>query len=85
MSLSGASAKGPEDGQALAESMKVFVGVFGIDSGRITTAGRDKPLSLPEQPGGTRELTLLRAEDRRADIVSKSPELLMQVGVRPMC
>ena len=28
----------------------------------------------------TKELALLREEDRRVDIVSTSPELLMQVG-----
>ena len=84
VSLTGASGKGPEDGRALAESIKGYlVSVFGIDGGRITTDGRDKPRIPSEQPGGTRELTLLRAEDRRVDIESKSAELLMQVGGPP--
>ena len=54
--------------------------VFGVDGSRIATEGRDKPRVPSEQPGGIRELTLLREEDRRVDIESQSPELLMQVG-----
>jgi len=81
VSLSGATGNGPEDGRVLAESIKSYLrNAFGIDGNRITTEGRDKPRIPSEQPGGTRELTLLRAEDRRVDIESKSPELLMQVG-----
>lgn len=81
VSLTGASGQGPEDGRALAESIKNYlVDVYGIDGGRITTDGRNKPRIPSEQPGGTKELELLREEDRRVDIESKSPELLMQVG-----
>jgi outer membrane protein OmpA-like peptidoglycan-associated protein len=54
--------------------------VFNINSTRITTEGRDKPLIPSEQPGATKELALLREGDRRVDIISTSPELLMQVG-----
>ena len=81
ISLSGASANGPEEGKAFAESIKQYiVAVFEIDGSRITTQGRIKPLIPSEQPGGTKELTLLRAEDRRVDIESASPELLVEVG-----
>ncbi len=81
VTLTGASEKGPAEGQAFAESIKRYlVTVFGVDGSRIVTEGRDKPRVPSEQPGGTRELTLLRAEDRRVDIESRSPELLMQVG-----
>jgi outer membrane protein OmpA-like peptidoglycan-associated protein len=81
ISLSGASAKGSEDGKALAESIKQYmVTVFNIDGSRIATEGRTKPLIPSEQPGGTKELLLLRAGDRRVDIQSASPELLMEVG-----
>lgn len=81
ISLSGASAKGPAEGKAFAESVKSYlVSVFGINTSRIATAGRTKPEIPSEQPGATKELTLLRAGDRRVDIKSSSPELLMAVG-----
>ena len=81
ISLSGASAKGPKEGKVFAESVKQYiVTVFGIDGSRITTQGRTKPLIPSEQPGATKELVALRAEDRRVDFLSSSPELLMEVG-----
>jgi outer membrane protein OmpA-like peptidoglycan-associated protein len=81
ISLSGASAKGPVEGKAFAESIKQYlVNAFSINSTRIATAGRTKPLIPSEKPGATKELTLLRAGDRRVDIQSNSPELLMEVG-----
>jgi outer membrane protein OmpA-like peptidoglycan-associated protein len=81
VTLAGASEKGPVESKAFAEAIKGYLtSVFGIDGSRIATEGRDKPRVPSEQPGGTRELTLLRAEDRRVDIESQSPELLMQVG-----
>lgn len=84
ITLTGSSAGGPAEGQAFAESIKQYlVTVFGIDGSRIITAGQDKPRVPSEQPGGIRELTLLRAEDRRVDIESQSPELLLQVGGPP--
>jgi outer membrane protein OmpA-like peptidoglycan-associated protein len=79
--LSGAADKNPAEGKLLADKVKQYlVSVFGIDPSRITTEGRDKPLIPSEQPGATNELVLLREGDRRVDIVSTSPELLMQVG-----
>ncbi|MGA3288251.1 MAG: OmpA family protein [Bacteroidota bacterium] len=85
ISLSGASpGKGPEYGKARAETIKRYlVDVFGIDSLRITTEGRDKPRIPSETPGGTKELDLLQAGDRRVDIESNSPEMLIQVGGAP--
>jgi len=81
VTLTGASEKGQTESLAFAESIKRYlVTVFGVDDSRIATEGRDKPRVPSEQPGGIRELTLLREEDRRVDIESKSPELLMQVG-----
>jgi outer membrane protein OmpA-like peptidoglycan-associated protein len=81
ISLSGASEKEPEFGKARAETIKRYlVDVFGIDGSRITTEGRDEPRIPSETPGGTKELALLRAGDRRVDIESISPELLIQVG-----
>ncbi len=81
ISLSGASEMGPEHGKARAETIKRYlVDVFGIDSSRITTEGRDKPRIPSEFPGGTKELALLKAGDRRVDIESNSPEMMIQVG-----
>lgn len=81
INLSGASAKGPEEGKAFSETIKKYlVDTYEIAQSRITTQGRTKPLIPSEQPGGTKELTLLRAGDRRVDIESTSPELLMEVG-----
>jgi len=79
--LSGASANGPKEGKIFAENIKEYiVSSFGINGSRISTIGRSKPLIPSEQPGGTKELVLLREGDRRVDITSSSPELLMEVG-----
>ena len=84
VNLSGASDKGPEHGKARAETIKKYlVDVFGIDSNRITTEGRSKPLIPSEQPGSTMDLELLRAGDQRVDIETTSPELAIQVGGAP--
>ncbi|RPI04389.1 MAG: flagellar motor protein MotB [Ignavibacteriae bacterium] len=84
VSLSGASENGPVQGKARAETIKKYlVDVFGIESSRITTEGRDKPRIPSEVSGATKELALLRAEDRRVDIESDSPELMIQVGGGP--
>lgn len=77
--LTGASMEGPEDGKAMAESVKRYlVSIFGIEGSRITTEGRVKPRVPSEQPGGTKELELLREGDRRVSIASSSPALLME-------
>jgi outer membrane protein OmpA-like peptidoglycan-associated protein len=79
--LSGASEKNPEFGRERAETIKRYlVNVFGIESSRITTEGRDKPRIPSEVSGATKELDLVRAGDRRVDIESVSPELMLQVG-----
>jgi outer membrane protein OmpA-like peptidoglycan-associated protein len=85
ISLSGASpGKGPEYGKERAETIKRYlVDVFGIDGLRITTEGREKPRIPSETPGGTKELALLKAGDRRVDIESNSPEMLIEVGGAP--
>lgn len=81
ISLSGASLKGPQEGKEFAEAVKLYlVDVFGINGSRISTEGRTKPVIPSEQPGGTKELDLLRVSDRRVDIESSSPGLLMEVG-----
>jgi outer membrane protein OmpA-like peptidoglycan-associated protein len=81
IALSGASDKNPAEGKLMAEKIKQYlVVVFGIKSSRISTEGRDKPVIPSEQPGATKDLALLREGDRRVDILSTSPGLLMQVG-----
>jgi outer membrane protein OmpA-like peptidoglycan-associated protein len=76
--------EGPEDGRAMAESIKRYlVNVFGIDASRINTEGRVKPRIPSEQPGGTKELVLLRESDRRVSIASDSPALLMEFQSGP--
>jgi outer membrane protein OmpA-like peptidoglycan-associated protein len=77
--LAGASMEGQADGLAMAESIKQYlVGVFGIDPSRIITEGRIKPRIPSEQPGGTKELVLLREGDRRVSIWSESPGIMME-------
>jgi outer membrane protein OmpA-like peptidoglycan-associated protein len=81
IALTGSSSKNPAEGKIMAENMRQYlVTVFGINGSRISVEGRDKPAISSEQPGADKELALLREEDRRVDIVSTSPELLMQVG-----
>ena len=77
--LVGSSEKGPEDGRAMAQSVKNYLtSIFGIASSRIAIEGRTKPSIASEQPGGTNELLLLREGDQRVTIESNSSELLME-------
>ncbi len=79
ITLVGSSEKSPEDGRAMAESIQQYlVNVFGINLSRIAIEGRDKPKIPSEQPGGTLELELLRAGDRRVSIESTTPSMLME-------
>ena len=84
ITLVGSSEKGPEDGKAMAESIKRYlVEIFGINASRIAIEGRDKPKIPSEQPGATQELKLLREGDRRVSIESGSPALLMEFQSGP--
>nr|NQU90418.1 OmpA family protein [Bacteroidota bacterium] len=84
VTLTGSSEEGIPDGLAMAESVKRYlVGVFGIDASRISTEGRIRPRIPSEQPGGTKELVLLRESDRRVSIASESPALLMEFQSGP--
>lgn len=81
LTLSGASEGNPQEGKLMAENLKQYlVSVFNINESRITTAGTSKPAIPSEQPGATKELALLREGDRRVDILSSSPALLLEVG-----
>lgn len=77
--LVGSSEKGPDDGRAMAQSVKDYLtSVFSINSSRIAVEGRTKPVIASEQVGGTKDLVLLREGDQRVTIESTSPELLME-------
>ncbi|MHB1148421.1 MAG: outer membrane beta-barrel protein, partial [Lutibacter sp.] len=82
--LVGSSENGPAEGILMAESVKKYlVDVFAIDATRIAIEGRNKPKIPSEQPGGTRELALLREGDRRVSVESNSPSLLMEFQSGP--
>ena len=84
ITLVGSSEKGPEDGKAMAETVKRYlVGVFSIKASRINIEGRDKPKIPSEQPGGVLELVLLREGDQRVSIESSSPAILMEFQSGP--
>ncbi|MDP4267276.1 MAG: OmpA family protein [Bacteroidota bacterium] len=82
ITLIGSSAgKGTLIGKALAESIKNYLMTsFDIDGQRITTQGRNMPIIPSEQARAKMDKDLTKVEDRRVDIVSNSPELLMQVA-----
>lgn len=80
--LIGSSEQGPANGRELAEAVKRYLGdAFGIEEQRILTEGRSKPEIPSMQPGATRELELVRPEDRRVDITSAEPQLLEPVQI----
>ena len=79
ITLVGSSESDSQEGQLMAESVKKYlVDVFGINESRIKIEVRNKPKLPSQQPGGTRELVLLREEDRRVSVESGSPALLME-------
>jgi len=83
ISLTGASAgNGATLGKEYAESVKRYLtDVFGIQGTRITTEGKDQPSNPSESPGGVNFLPLLRAGDRRVEIVSKSVDLMTPLQI----
>lgn len=84
ITLVGSSQQGPADGRVMAESVKKYlVDIFDIDASRIGIEGRDKPKLPSEQPGGIRELELLREGDQRVSIESSSPALLLEFQSGP--
>lgn len=81
ITLSGASKAGSDEGRMFATAVKNYLtSVFDISASKIAVNGRTKPVDPSEQPGGTKELELLRAGDRRVDIQSTSDKLMMEVG-----
>jgi len=79
ITLVGSSETGSQEGRLMAESVKQYlVDIFGINASRINIEVQDKPKLPSKKPGGTRELVLLREEDRRVSVESGSPALLME-------
>jgi outer membrane protein OmpA-like peptidoglycan-associated protein len=82
ITVSGSSDRGIEDGRAMAENVKRYlVSTFGIAERRIGTLGRTKPEIPSHQPGGTRDVEFVKAEDRRVDVMSESLEILLPVRI----
>ncbi|MFI5251827.1 MAG: outer membrane beta-barrel protein [Bacteroidota bacterium] len=82
VTLIGASLKGDAEGKAMASSIKKYLTeVFEIEGGRITVEGRLRPEHPSAQPGGTRELDLVRPEDNRVDIISHNLEILAPIQI----
>jgi outer membrane protein OmpA-like peptidoglycan-associated protein len=82
ITLTGASSVGAHDGKQMAENIKRYlVDVFGIAANRITTAGATRPAIPSSQPGGTRDVALVQAEDRRVDITSETLDILLPVRI----
>lgn len=82
--LTGSSREGIPDALAMAESVRNYlVTVFGINASRISTEGQVRPDIPSERVGGTKELVLLREEDRRVYIWSDSPALMMEFQSGP--
>jgi outer membrane protein OmpA-like peptidoglycan-associated protein len=81
INLVGSSAgRGNKIGKENAEAVKSYlVTVFGISASRITTEGRNEPITPSQEPGDTRDFALTRAEDNRVSIESTSPDLMMEV------
>ena len=80
--LTGSSDRGAAAGKDCAESVKSYlINIFGIDGNRITTTGREKPEIPSTIPGATRELELVKPEDRRVEIASETPEILEPVQI----
>jgi outer membrane protein OmpA-like peptidoglycan-associated protein len=80
--LSGSSESGAAEGKEMAESVKRYlVDAFGIDAGRIRTSGNAKPSVPSVQRGASRELELVKPEDRRVEISSTASEILDPVQI----
>jgi len=81
INLVGSSAgRGNKIGKENAEAVKSYlVNVFGIDPSRITTEGRNEPVTSSLESNNTHDLALIRAEDNRVSIISTSTDLMTEV------
>ncbi len=79
ITLVGSSDNGSQDGLIMAQNIKTYlVSTFDISETRIAIEGRVKPEIPSEKIGGTLDLDLLKAGNRRVSIESNSPVLLME-------
>lgn len=79
VTLVGSSESGPENGKAMAASVKKYlVDIFSIGENRIVIEGRTEPKTGFSQPGENRELEMLREGDNRVSIESNSQALLKE-------
>jgi outer membrane protein OmpA-like peptidoglycan-associated protein len=79
ITLIGSSEKGEEEGLMMAQNIKTYlVTTFDIAESRIKVEGREKPFIQSVKVGGTSQLELLEAGNRRVSIETNSPELLME-------
>ena len=77
--LVGSAEQGPEDGKAMAESVKKYlVEAFAIEPARINTEGRTNAKIPSEAAGNTKDLDLIAEGNRRVTIETVSPTLLME-------
>lgn len=84
ITLVGSSETSNADGRAMAESVKNYLtDIFSIDPKRINIEGREKPKAESGPDGGTMDLALLRADDRRVSIESSSAAMLMEFQSGP--
>lgn len=82
VSLLGSSPGNAAEGRLIAEAVKNYLTVtFGINEQRISVDGKDSPAIPSAVAGGTRELELVRPEDRRVEIRSSAPLLLEPVQI----
>lgn len=79
ITLVGSSDNGSQEGLLMAQNIKTYlVTVFDISANRIAIEGREKPEIPSGKIGGTLDLDLLKAGNRRVSIESNSPVLLME-------
>jgi outer membrane protein OmpA-like peptidoglycan-associated protein len=79
ISLVGYSAKGQEDGVAMAESVKKYlVDIWNVNGSRISTEGRVKVLTSAQMASGNKDSEFLLEGERKVTIQSASAPLLME-------
>jgi len=79
INLIGYSGESIEDGLAMAESVKQYLtDIWSINSSRISVEGKMKQLTSAQLAGGTKDLDMLRAGERKVTVQSSSAPLLME-------
>lgn len=82
ITLVGCSSQGISNGESLANKVKNYlVTDFGIDGRRILTVGREQPEIPSYHSGDMRDVDLVKSEDRRVEINSRSLNILDPVQI----